>query len=98
MVLNNDMKKNVLYLLFMFACCTTACSQAAFEDEIKSFQQEDSISSPPRNAILFVGSSSFRLWKNLKEDFSKHTVINRGFGGSSLQDVFYHKERIIYPY
>jgi lysophospholipase L1-like esterase len=92
------MRKKLLYLLLIFGCYTTACSQAPFESEIKNFQHEDSISHPPKNAILFVGSSSFKLWENLKEDFPKHTVINRGFGGSTLEDVFQYKEQIIYPY
>ena len=42
---------------------------------------------PPKNAVLFVGSSSFRGWKTLKEDMEGMTVINRGFGGSTFPDL-----------
>jgi lysophospholipase L1-like esterase len=92
------MRKKIFYLLLIFGCYVPGFSQGAFDDEIKNFQREDSISPPPKDAILFVGSSSFRLWKNVKADFPKYTIINRGFGGSSLEDVFQYKEQIIYPY
>jgi lysophospholipase L1-like esterase len=92
------MRKKILYLLLIIGCCTPACAQDPFENEIKEFQREDSISPPPKKAILFIGSSSFRMWEKVKDDFPKHTIINRGFGGSSLEDVFRYKEQIIYPY
>ena len=69
-----------------------------FIKEIKAFKQQDSIAMPPQNAILFAGSSSFRLWKNIEADFPGHTIINRGFGGSSLPDVIRYTEDIIFPY
>jgi lysophospholipase L1-like esterase len=69
-----------------------------FIKEIKAFKQQDSIAMPPKNAILFAGSSSFRLWKNIEADFPGHTIINRGFGGSSLPDVIRYTEDIIFPY
>jgi lysophospholipase L1-like esterase len=92
------MRKKILYLLLIIGSCTPACAQDPFEKEIKEFQREDSISPPPKKAILFIGSSSFRMWEKVKDDFPKHTIINRGFGGSSLEDVFRYKEQIIYPY
>ena len=39
-----------------------------FIKEINAFKQQDSIAMPPKNAILFAGSSSFRLWKNMEEE------------------------------
>jgi lysophospholipase L1-like esterase len=69
-----------------------------FYEEIQTFKKQDSIARPPRNAILFVGSSSFRMWSNIKEDFRMHSVINRGFGGSSLTDVIRYADEIIFPY
>ena len=73
-------------------------TQRPFEKEIDAFKKRDSISFPKKDAILFVGSSSFRLWKTLKSDFPKYAVINRGFGGSSLPDVIRYADQIIFPY
>ena len=69
-----------------------------FIKEIKAFQAADSVLMPPQKAILFAGSSSFRLWKNIQEDFQGYTIINRGFGGSSLPDVIRYTEEILFPY
>lgn len=69
-----------------------------FYDDIQAFKHQDSINPPPKGAILFVGSSSFTIWKNLQEMFSGYKVLNRGFGGSSLPDVQRYREDIIFPY
>jgi lysophospholipase L1-like esterase len=69
-----------------------------FAEEIAAFKQQDSLQPPPKGAILFVGSSSFRLWNTLQPDFAGFTVINRGFGGASLPDVIEYAEEVIYPY
>ena len=70
----------------------------AFLDEITAFKKSDSVNHPPKNVILFVGSSSFRMWKNIQQDFPGYTIINRGFGGSTLPDVMYYANDIIFPY
>lgn len=87
-----------LILLLVVAKTTEVFSQKQFEDEIKAFKKSDSISFPPKNAILFVGSSSFRKWTNVQSYFPHYTIINRGFGGSTLPDVIYYTNDIIIPY
>ena len=69
-----------------------------FAAEIEAFEQSDRTNPPPQNAVLFVGSSSIRLWKSLKEDFPDLTVINRGFGGSQVADSVRYANRIVLPY
>lgn len=82
-----------------FVCFSLACSYSQpFAGEIANFKKQDSIQMPPKGAVLFVGSSSFRLWKDLQERFPKKTIINRGFGGSSLPDVKRYLPDIVFPY
>lgn len=69
-----------------------------FIKEINAFKQQDSLEMPAPNAILFAGSSTFRLWHNIKDDFKGFTIINRGFGGSALPDVIRYTEEILFPY
>lgn len=69
-----------------------------FADEIKAFKKQDSILLPAKNAILLVGSSSFRLWKNVQNHFPGYPIINRGFGGSSFPDLIRYENEIIFPY
>jgi lysophospholipase L1-like esterase len=71
---------------------------ARWEPEIAAFEAADLKQAPPQGAILFVGSSSIRLWKTLAADFPDRTVINRGFGGSEISDVVAFVERIVVPY
>lgn len=69
-----------------------------FIDEIKAFKKQDSLSMPPKKAILFTGSSSFRLWKNIDSYFPGYAIINRGFGGSSLPDMIRYVNDLVFPY
>ena len=94
------MKKLLLFLV-LFSFTATAIAQGAqkpFYNDIQGFKKEDSLQKPPSNAILFVGSSSFRMWNDVQQAFPEHTIINRGFGGSSLPHVIQYAEDIIFPY
>ena len=69
-----------------------------FEDEIANFEAADRLSSPAKGSVLFVGSSSIRVWPNLKSDFPNVDVLHRGFGGSTLDEVDHYAPRIVLPY
>lgn len=71
---------------------------ARWEKDIAAFEAADRTNPPPKNAILFIGSSSIRMWKTLAQDFPEHRVINRGFGGSQIEDSVHFAERIVFPY
>jgi len=71
---------------------------AFFEDEIAAFEAEDREHPPPTRPIVFVGSSSIRLWSSLAEDMAPLPVLNRGFGGSQLAHVVHFAERIVVSY
>lgn len=51
-----------------------------------------------KNAIVFTGSSSIRLWKDLQTDFPKHDVLNLGFGGSEMADLLYFIDDLVIPF
>lgn len=68
-----------------------------WEDDIAKFEAQDKETPPPQGEILFLGSSSIRGW-DLEKWFPKHTVINRGFGGSKIADSVYHFDRLVLPY
>ncbi len=93
------MKFIKLILLFLL-CCNTINAQPSppYWEDIQAFKKQDADSMPPKNAILFVGSSSFTKWTDVQDYFPKHTIINRGFGGSTLVDVIRYANDIIIPY
>jgi lysophospholipase L1-like esterase len=69
-----------------------------FDAAIAAFETADREAAPPRCATLFVGSSSIRFWETLKADFPDRTVINRGFGGSTIWEVNHYFDRVVAPY
>jgi lysophospholipase L1-like esterase len=72
--------------------------EARWEKDIRAFEAADKTNPPPRDAILFVGSSSIRLWTNAARAFPGHRIFNRGFGGSQLADSVAFVDRIVIPY
>ena len=69
-----------------------------WEKYIVRFEAADKKQMPAPGGILFIGSSSIRMWKTLKHDFAGFSVINRGFGGSQIADSVYFAGRIVHPY
>jgi lysophospholipase L1-like esterase len=74
-------------------------SHVESEPTIRKFEQQDRQSPPPRDAVVFVGSSSIARW-NLPESFPElgSEAINRGISGSLLADSAYFADRIVAPY
>lgn len=69
-----------------------------WEKELRAFEAIDATNRPPKHPIIFTGSSSIRLWKELPADFPNYPVVNRGFGGSELSDVNQFFERLVLQY
>mgnify|MGYP000184432835 CR=1 FL=1 len=93
--------KKTICLLFVTTLISTAiCAQnnLPFQKEIDAFAKADSICMPDAGSILFVGSSSFNYWKDIKDYFPGYSIINRGFGGSSLTDLIYYSTQTIVKY
>ena len=90
--------RTILSALLVCISLVISAQERPFWSEIKSFAAQDSVRLPPRNAIVFVGSSSFKMWKDVGKAFPDHEVINRGFGGSSLPHVIEYADEIIIPY
>lgn len=97
------MKKGIVIILALLLSQLVSINSFAqtnlpFYKEIEAFKKQDQTNPPTKNSILFVGSSSFTMWKDVQKDFPKYQIINRGFGGSSLPDVIRYAPDIIYPY
>jgi lysophospholipase L1-like esterase len=85
-------------LLFFISMACLAASAQPFAGDIHDFKKQDSIKFPKKRSILFVGSSSFTKWTDVQDYFPGYRILNRGFGGSSLPDVIYYANEIIFPY
>jgi lysophospholipase L1-like esterase len=71
---------------------------AQWEKEVAAYEEADRREPPPKGGILFIGSSTIRLWKTLAGDFPDLKVINRGFGGSEIVDSTHFAGRLIFPH
>lgn len=69
-----------------------------FEKDVIAFENQDSLLCYPKYEIVFIGSSTFEQWKTIQEDFTPARTINRGFGGSTIREVIYYADRILFPY
>jgi lysophospholipase L1-like esterase len=69
-----------------------------WEKDVAAFEAADRTNPPPKDAILFVGSSTIVRWATLQEDFPDQRVINRGFGGNQIVDSTHFADRMIFPY
>ena len=65
-----------------------------WEKEIAAFEAADQKQMPTKGGILFIGSSSIRMW-DVQKSFPELPVVNRGFGGSQIEDSTHFAERII---
>ena len=65
---------------------------------MSAFERADEVKRPPQGAVLFIGSSTIRMWASLAQDFASVPVINRGFGGSEIMDATHFAPRVIFPY
>ncbi|MBF6640835.1 G-D-S-L family lipolytic protein [Flavobacterium sp. J49] len=92
------MKKQFLVLVILFISFQVSAQQKPYWDEIKAFRTQDSIQQPKDGMLLFIGSSSFRMWKTLKEDFHNETIVNRAFGGATLEDLIYWQNDVVLKY
>lgn len=75
-----------------------APAPVAFAADIAAFEAADRRNPPAPGGVVFVGSSTIRLWPALGDDFPGVQVLQRGFGGSHLSDVVRYAPRIVLPY
>lgn len=69
-----------------------------FDADIAAFEATDRVSPPPASPVLFVGSSSIRIWTDLATAFPDYPVLNRGFGGSCMSDLLFYFNRVVVAY
>ncbi|MBN2807147.1 MAG: hypothetical protein JXR22_10865, partial [Prolixibacteraceae bacterium] len=69
-----------------------------FWDDVQTIKKFDKIYKPNDNPIVFVGSSSLRLWNDVEQVFARCNVLNRGLGGTVINDIIYYADILIFDY
>ena len=88
----------IIGLILSLVAAPTFAAPAPFAEEIRLFGVEDEIHPPIGCETLFVGSSSFRFWSRLQQDFPKRNILKRGFGGASISDINLHFDNVVGRY
>lgn len=88
----------LLWLLVGHVALACQPSPQQWPPDINRLVANDSSHPPPQHAVLFIGSSSIRMWTTLTRDFPGVPTIDRGFGGSMIADSTHFAGRIVIPY
>lgn len=71
---------------------------AEWEPAIRAWEEQDARVRRMPGSVVFVGSSSIRLWTTLGDDFPDVALLNRGYGGSHAYDALHFADRIVTVY
>lgn len=72
---------------------------ARWDESIAAFAAADRIQAPKPGGVLFIGSSSIRLWDDVEGQFNPvRVIIKRGFGGATMSACTHYLDRVVLPY
>ena len=88
------------YLIYLVFLSNLSCSPFSkysqsnrqFEEEVSILERLDVEEKAGEKDILFIGSSSIRLWDNINEDMYPYSSVKRGYGGANFYDLFHFSE------
>ena len=69
-------------------------SEDDFESEITALEARIQNHKNKDDLVVFYGSSTLRLWKELKQDFPSMNTLNLGFGGAFIDDLSKNFDRL----
>lgn len=86
----------VLVNAFSLTAVADDAAFAKWEKDITAIEAKIKSGESAPGSIVFVGSSSIRMWK-LNDSFPDLKTSNHGFGGSQMADSVHFFERIVAP-
>ena len=94
------MKKIISLLIIIFICSCSPLKKYdktsdVFEKDILNLEQLDFENKADKNNLLFIGSSSIRLWDDIDNDMQPYKSVKRGYGGAHYYDLIHFIERLI---
>ncbi len=66
-----------------------------YEPAIRDYEKLDQSEIAGEHDILFLGSSSIRLWESMAEDLKPWPVVRRGYGGAKFSDLAVFAPRLL---
>ena len=93
--------KYLIYLVFLLSnlSCSPLIkysqSNLQFEEEVSLLESLDFEQKAGEEDLLFIGSSSIRLWDNIQVDMYPYSSVKRGYGGAHFYDLVHFSERLV---
>tara|TARA_R110002020_G_scaffold418423_2_gene627661 strand:- start:35 stop:694 length:660 start_codon:yes stop_codon:yes gene_type:complete len=88
-------KSTLLFFLCLFALQFTFAQELPFQEEVERRAKEIDDAGWEKGSVVFTGSSSVRMWKNLEEQFPDVAIINSAFGGSTADQLLMHLDKTV---
>lgn len=85
-------------VLQLFIGTAFAQKQPPFWDDVQTIKKYDAMYAPPVHPVLFVGSSSIRKWDDAEYVFADYKALNRGVGGTVINDIIFYLDDIVVKY
>lgn len=93
--MNNRIFYSVLLFLFAGIIISNAQDPSRFKEQVDELLNTEYNFSPGKQLVVFTGSSSIRMWKDVQDYFPAYNIINNGFGGSHFSDLLYYYNQLI---
>lgn len=89
------MKKLLYALVLLFLTQFSFAQELPFQEEVNNRAKEIDEAGWVKGSVVFTGSSSVRMWKNLQEQFPDAAIINSAFGGSTADQLLMHLDKTV---
>ena len=90
------------FILFLISSCSPlkkyVGTDKVFESQVKALEELDAAETFPDNYILYIGSSSIRLWDSIHKDMAPYNSVKRGYGGAHFYDLIHFTDRLVTPH
>ena len=73
-------------------------ARARWSGAVEKLKARDAEEKHPEDSILFIGSSTIRMWENIVQDMAPYHPIQRGYGGAKYGDLVVFAEEMISPH
>ena len=87
--------KSTLFILMLCLIQHSFAQEIPFQEEVNNRAREIDASGWKPGSVVFTGSSTIRMWKNLQEQFPDIAIINSAFGGSQADQLLLHLDKTV---
>jgi lysophospholipase L1-like esterase len=85
----------ILFILILGIITSNAQDPTRFQEQVDQLFSAEHDFKPNQKLVVFTGSSSISMWKDVQERFPDFNVVNNGFGGSHFSDLLYFYDELV---